>query len=169
MISKGVKKSVFLRSSDGFLSVFLLFIDLSAVFNSLGQLGGSVLEIKTNNLDLLAGTTGVNPLKLIFSARVNSRTFDYEHSMPGPVKIMKNQDGSYRIQYRHFDLSSLSGAYLDHKFLIESFGLSVVDSTGLSEEDQALRSAIIFDPLVNNMKLLMKNLGLEHLLEGGGK
>ena len=91
-------------------------VELNASFNSIGQLGGSILRVRRDDNELRAGTKDLNPLHVIFYIREGSKEKNrYETLVPGPITLRKNGDGSFRLEYLHFGkvISNYSGLLKD--------------------------------------------------------
>ncbi len=78
-------------------------IALNAGFNTLGQLGGSVLRISAHGSEVRLGTRGVDPVRFLFRLKESEANAwqRYEISGPGPILLKKDAKDSYRLEYLH--------------------------------------------------------------------
>lgn len=77
-------------------------ISADLIFNPLNQLTQSNLVISWAGVTLQVETTDVTPIQIVgkFATPGNNRKTTY--SLPGPVLLKSNQDGSKRIEYSEF-------------------------------------------------------------------
>ncbi|MDC0358508.1 hypothetical protein OAO01_06800 [Oligoflexia bacterium] len=94
-------------------------ISFKASFNALGQLGGSVIKVQVGDVNILVGTTEINPIKLIFKGNFGKRKIEFKRAFPGPIELLENSDGTYRIYYKHGKFPNVAAADFDEQPLLK--------------------------------------------------
>ena len=129
------QNSIFIIHASGSLDVNIgqtkvrPTLDLQATFNSIGQLGGSLLRVSIDDSYFSVGSSGIDPMNLKLRSKVRNVEVQREVSVNGPVEMKKQRDGTYRIEYP--ELHRLKG-YSDSMFgpafsFISNLSLSSVD------------------------------------------
>ncbi len=135
-------------------------ITIIASFNPLGQLTDSGSDVLAPNVHINLRTTNINPMRLIFDARVGERAVSQEFSAPGPVLIKKVQMRTYRIEY--------SGLRSSHGGILQILGDNVRNEIGAklirvpeSEQHCPAERRSAFDVA----SLMLKSRGLEKFIQ----
>lgn len=82
--------------------------NLQATFNSLGQLGGSILTIVLDNATVTIGTTDVNPFNVVLGLKSPRRNFRFSYLFPGPIELVREGAGQFRLRYRYLSEQGLA-------------------------------------------------------------
>ncbi|MCB0354177.1 MAG: hypothetical protein KDD64_11650 [Bdellovibrionales bacterium] len=75
-------------------------VKLNSTFNSLGQLGGLLIQVTSGKDSLAFGLSDINPIRVRMTQRMNEKVWRFNTEIPGPVELLKNVDDTFRIQYR---------------------------------------------------------------------
>lgn len=96
-----------------------------ALFNSLGQLGGSLLRLQVNDGSVVFGTKGIDPISLVIKSEIPGKEQRMEIILPGPVTAQKIAQ-NYKISLpREANLKTRNNQPLLNT-LLQSLDLSVV-------------------------------------------
>lgn len=79
---------------------------LEAQFNSLGQLGASILRLTLAEASISIGTYDINPIKVKLSIVAPARSFQRGFTIPGPVQLKRADKEHYRIESANFSTVS---------------------------------------------------------------
>ena len=67
-------------------------------FNNLGQMGSSILKIRSEGIDLMLGTLGLRPMKGIVRGTVAAQPYNLEFPLDaGPFTLEHDKSGAYHI------------------------------------------------------------------------
>lgn len=78
-----------------------LNLAIQGAFNSLDQLGGSLIRLDWGENRLSVGTTEVNPITIRYRVKTGPIQRVHETTIPGPITIGKVENRSYEVRYAH--------------------------------------------------------------------
>jgi hypothetical protein len=84
-------------------------LEFTAYFNSLEQMIVSYLTVSAAEVEIGIGTRNINPLNFDIKLRSKESAYRYETSVPGPVELNLNKDGTYRLRYARLEGLQSSG------------------------------------------------------------
>lgn len=76
--------------------------DIQATFNSIGQLGGSLLRVSTNNSFFSIGTSGIDPINIKLRTKIENVASENNLSIAGPINLIKQKDSLFKIEFSQF-------------------------------------------------------------------
>lgn len=74
--------------------------NLSAFFNSLGQMIGSYLRVSAPPLEFSLGSLGINPLAVTLQYKWSDKGYRRSVHLPGPVELRPLPNGGFRLESR---------------------------------------------------------------------
>lgn len=80
-----------------------LNFELKAEFNSLGQLVKSESKIEASGLELALSTSNANPITGVLKITFNDKLASHELELPGPLKILKQDNNISSFSYSRID------------------------------------------------------------------
>lgn len=134
-------------------------LELQATFNSIGQLGGSLLKLSIDNSFISIGSSGIDPMNVKLRTKIDTSETQKNFSISGPVEMKRGNDGKYSVEYaqlsqmrEHSD--SLFGPALS--FLSE---ISLKEDTTLGERcSEVGQSKLDLSAQVNFLAVLASQL-----------
>ena len=84
-----------------------LTFKLTAYFNALGQMIGSFFKITFLHNQISLGTLSINPIKVRLTANFQGKAHRFQTNIPGPIELVEEQDGSFRLRYSLLKKNSL--------------------------------------------------------------
>ncbi|RMG44057.1 MAG: hypothetical protein D6719_02750 [Candidatus Dadabacteria bacterium] len=142
----------------------LLPFSFEAVFNALGQLGGSILRVSIANIEIRAGTSEINPIKFSLSVSSDRANIRKEVVAPGPIELASEGPGSYSIRYSQLKLPAYMLEQVERQPLIKSLKIKVYRSNKNHLDCNKYTGAIDISWL-NNSYNQLSNLGLHKVIQ----
>ena len=128
-------------------------------FNDLGQLGGSILRLKSENISASIGSMNVAPVNIRIRHQLsgqNQRVYDL--SIPGPIFIEPVSSDTYRLRYRYlenFNLPQSSWLKLDRLIALRDADPQIVcDQAALDISDLLFKAQSMLQALPDIEQLL---------------
>lgn len=139
-------------------------LSAQASFNLLGQLGGSIVDVQTENFSIRIGTVNIDPLRIIIKGKVGAGDFKHEFAVPGPIELRRVGLSSYLLRHARFEALNVAHVEPVLGFLRGQLQFTVVPAgaSSLACDDQTAR--LDLDSLVATVKTGFG--GLSSLLAG---
>jgi hypothetical protein len=74
-------------------------MEFEANFNALGQLGGSLLKVRADAMEVSIGSININPMTVRTRFAMDGYHYAYDSTLPLSVDLVRNRDTTYRILY----------------------------------------------------------------------
>lgn len=101
----------------------------SARSNSLDQLGGLYVRVRSDKREIVAGTLGVNPITFEFRMRNGAAEIHRSRDFPGPILLTTLPSGSLTIRHRDIPLSMAGNKDFPLRPVLEGLHLTLVESS----------------------------------------
>ena len=150
----GIKAEGHLKTSYG-KQIVDAKLDSEALFNPLGQLNSAHLTVEADNYTVTVQLTNPHPITVDVQATGNGPQFSQQFSIPGPVLINRNPDGSYHVDYAYLPIDQDPALRTVQGFLGKQLNLSMVSESTAPDCDAGGEARLDLLPLIARSQSLL--------------